>query len=76
MQFARLKRREVATLLGGAAAAAVQPVSAQNWPNRTVRIVVPYAPGGGVSLLAQTLGTRMQELMKQWSRLPRKSPAP
>ena len=43
----------------------MQPVSAQNLPNRTFRIVVPYAPGGGVSLLAQTLGTQMRELMKQ-----------
>jgi tripartite-type tricarboxylate transporter receptor subunit TctC len=39
--------------------------SAQDYPGRTVRIVVPYAPGGGVSLLAQTLGNRMSELMKQ-----------
>ena len=39
--------------------------SAQDYPNRTVRIVVPYAPGGGVSLLAQTVGNKMSELMKQ-----------
>ncbi len=32
---------------------------------RTVHIVVPYAPGGGVSILAQTVGGKMQELMKQ-----------
>src|SRR3954467_14937587 len=38
---------------------------AQNYPNKTVRIVVPYGPGGGVSLLAQQVGTKMQELMKQ-----------
>jgi tripartite-type tricarboxylate transporter receptor subunit TctC len=38
---------------------------AQNYPNRTVRIVVPYGPGGGVSILAQLVGTKMQELMKQ-----------
>ena len=38
---------------------------AQNYPNKTVRIVVPYGPGGGVSLLAQQVGQKMQELMKQ-----------
>ena len=38
---------------------------AQTYPSRTVRIVVPYGPGGGVSLLAQQVGTKMQELMKQ-----------
>src|SRR5262245_4512028 len=38
---------------------------AQAWPNRTVRIVVPYAPGGGVSVLATILGTRLSELIKQ-----------
>ncbi len=38
---------------------------AQGYPNKTVRIVVPYGPGGGVSLLAQQVGQKMQELMKQ-----------
>ena len=38
---------------------------AQTYPNRTVRIVVPYGPGGGVSILAQLVGQKMQELMKQ-----------
>ena len=45
------------------------PSAAPRWrrayPNRTVRIVVPYAPGGGVSILAQIVGSKMQELMKQ-----------
>ena len=41
------------------------PAQAQNYPNKTVRIVVPYGPGGGVSLLAQQVGQKMQELMKQ-----------
>jgi len=40
-------------------------LSAQDYPIRTVRIVVPYAPGGGVSLLAQAVGNKMSELMKQ-----------
>jgi tripartite-type tricarboxylate transporter receptor subunit TctC len=38
---------------------------AQTWPNRTVRIVVPYAPGGGVSVLAQILGNKLSEIVKQ-----------
>ena len=41
------------------------PAQAQSYPNKTVRIVVPYGPGGGVSLLAQQVGQKMQELMKQ-----------
>jgi tripartite-type tricarboxylate transporter receptor subunit TctC len=38
---------------------------AQNYPNRPIRIVVPYGPGGGVSILAQLVGTKMQEHLKQ-----------
>jgi tripartite-type tricarboxylate transporter receptor subunit TctC len=54
-------------LVGAILALAASPdrASAQDYPNRTVRIVVPYAPGGGVSLLAQTVGNKMSELMKQ-----------
>jgi tripartite-type tricarboxylate transporter receptor subunit TctC len=47
------------------ACAAWEPALAQNYPNHTVRIVVPYAPGGGVSILAQNVAGKMQELLKQ-----------
>jgi len=54
-------------IVGAIVALAADPgrAWAQDYPNRTVRIVVPYAPGGGVSLLAQTVGNKMSELMKQ-----------
>ena len=46
----------------------IEPASqalAQDWPNRTIHIVVPYAAGGGVSVLAQIVGAKLQELTKQ-----------
>jgi len=42
----------------------VAQAQTQGYPNRTVRIVVPYAPGGGVSILGQIVGNKMSELMK------------
>jgi len=45
--------------------AATMPAQAQNYPNKTIRIVVPYGPGGGVSILAQLVGNKMQEDLKQ-----------
>jgi tripartite-type tricarboxylate transporter receptor subunit TctC len=38
---------------------------AQGYPNRTIRLVVPYAPGGGVSILAQVVSNKMSEILKQ-----------
>lgn len=56
------RRRALAALGLGLAAG---PLWAQGgaWPARTVRIVVPYAPGGGVDLLARLLADRLQ---RQW----------
>ena len=62
---ARVPWLRLTAALAFAAVTSMQPASAQSWPSRTVRIVVPYGPGGGMSLLAQTVGARMQELMKQ-----------
>ncbi len=48
-----------------AASAFANNALAQNYPNRTIRIVVPYAAGGGVSVLAQIVGNKLSELLKQ-----------
>ena len=39
--------------------------AAETFPRHTVRIVVPYVSGGGVSVLAQLLATKMQEIWAQ-----------
>src|SRR5215216_6882897 len=63
----KYRMQQFVFIVGAILAVVANPdhASAQDYPNRTVRIVVPYAPGGGVSLLAQTVGNKMSELMKQ-----------
>jgi tripartite-type tricarboxylate transporter receptor subunit TctC len=43
------------------------PAQAQNFPNKPVRILVPYAAGGAVDVLARTIG---QSLSKNWGQQP------
>ncbi|MBX9845259.1 MAG: tripartite tricarboxylate transporter substrate binding protein [Xanthobacteraceae bacterium] len=45
--------------------ASIAGARAQDYPNRTIRMVVPYAPGGGVSILGQIVGNKMSEILKQ-----------
>jgi tripartite-type tricarboxylate transporter receptor subunit TctC len=40
-------------------------VAAQDWPARTVRLVVPYPPGGNVDVAARILGERLQQELGQ-----------
>ena len=60
-----MKRVVVAAfaLLGLAAAAA--PVLAQQYPNRTVTIIVPYSAGGPVDQLARQIATALAAKLKQ-----------
>jgi tripartite-type tricarboxylate transporter receptor subunit TctC len=44
---------------------AVPPAAAQNYPTRTVRIIVPYAPGGATDIVARVLGEQMRQRLGQ-----------
>ncbi len=39
----------------------VSPAFAENYPERTIRIVVPFAPGGGTDVLARIISQKLNE---------------
>jgi tripartite-type tricarboxylate transporter receptor subunit TctC len=45
-------------------ALAIKPVFAQ-YPDRSIKVIVPFAPGGGTDLVARTLGLAMADDLKQ-----------
>jgi tripartite-type tricarboxylate transporter receptor subunit TctC len=54
------------TLLAGAALVAVSmSTSAQDWPTKPVKIIVPFAPGGGSDFIARYIARRLTDELKQ-----------
>jgi tripartite-type tricarboxylate transporter receptor subunit TctC len=41
------------------------PAAAQKWPEKTVRIVTPFAPGGGTDVFGRILAQRLTEIYGQ-----------
>ncbi len=41
------------------------PAQSQNYPSQTIKIVVPFPPGGGVDVVARVIGPRLSELLGQ-----------
>ena len=64
-----MKRRTIARLLAALPAAGLLttalPLAAQEWPNRPVKIIVPYTPGTGQDTIARTLAPKLTEKLGQ-----------
>lgn len=54
-----IRLKLVAALVG--ACAAIAPAHAQSYPSKTIRLIVPYAPGGIVDFVGRLLAHRLSE---------------
>src|SRR6202030_3645102 len=62
MNFLHVKRWLI-VLLTAAGIAAI--AHAETFPNRTIRIIVPYAPGGSIDLTARVIAKNLQDSVGQ-----------
>src|SRR5262245_63856985 len=53
------------TLLAACVLWCAAPAQAQDWPQRTIRIVVAFGPGGGTDIVARIIGQSLQERLGQ-----------
>ena len=58
-------RRAVVACICLAAVASAVPASAQEWPVKSIRLVVTFAPGGSSDVVARALSVPLQKALGQ-----------
>jgi tripartite-type tricarboxylate transporter receptor subunit TctC len=59
------RKNFIRTLMGGAIAALAISAQAQSYPNKPVRLIVPFPPGGSVDYVARAISQKFAEYMGQ-----------
>lgn len=65
MTKTRLARGAAKFAAAAILASLASPILAQAWPDKPVRVVVPYPPGGNVDSAGRIIGAKLQEMFKQ-----------
>src|SRR5215471_12699778 len=60
-----LTRRGLFALCGAALLAGTVDATAQDWPQRPIRVIVPFGPGGGADIIGRIIAQAMQERLGQ-----------
>jgi tripartite-type tricarboxylate transporter receptor subunit TctC len=60
-----MRRLRLMLAVAAAACFCAAHAGAEDYPDRPIHIVVPYAPGGGVSVVGQIIGAKLSDIVKQ-----------
>ena len=61
----QLSRRAALQLAAGSLAAFAMPALAQSYPTKPIKLILPYAAGGGPDVLTRVFADKMGELLGQ-----------
>jgi tripartite-type tricarboxylate transporter receptor subunit TctC len=61
----RLRAACIIAVLAAVLPSGISPADAQGFPSKTIRIIVPFTPGGSNDVVAREIATGLQDSLKQ-----------